>query len=78
VPIDRRGKLAEQPFTFRPTKDGKVLVSWGGRVIKTVAGAAAARLIGQLASADDAAKQLLLAKITGQFKHGTERSSDEP
>ncbi|MCE9576096.1 MAG: hypothetical protein K8W52_23290 [Deltaproteobacteria bacterium] len=75
--MDRRGKLAEQPFTYRATKDGKVLVSWGGRVVTTVAGAAAARLIAQLKSADDPATQLLLAKVTGQFKHGTERSGDE-
>lgn len=76
MPIDRRGKLADEPFTYRATKDGKVLVSWGGRVVTTVAGAAAARLITQLAGADDAATQLLLAKVTGHFKRGTERSGD--
>lgn len=78
MPVDRRGKLAEQPFSYRVTKDGKVLMSWGGRVVKTVAGAAGARLAAQLAAADEDAQQLLLAKATGQFKHGTERAGDEP
>jgi hypothetical protein len=77
MPVDRRGKLAEQPFSFRVTKDGKVMMSWGGRVVKTVAGAAAARLAAQLAAADDAEQQLLLAKATGHFKHGTESAGDD-
>lgn len=72
MPIDQRGKLAEQPFSYRVTRDGKVIMSWGGRVVKTMAGQAAERLAAQLATADDAQAQLLLARATGQFKHGTE------
>ena len=74
--VDRRGKLAEQPFSYRVTKDGKVMMSWGGRVVKTVAGAAGERLAAQLAAASEDEQQLLLAKATGHFKHGTERSGD--
>lgn len=76
MPVDRRGKLAEQPFSFRVTKDGKVMMSWGGRVVKTLAGPAAERLAAQLAAADEDGQQLLLAKATGHFKHGTERSGE--
>lgn len=73
VTVDARGKLAEQPFTYRVTRDGKVLVSWGGRVVSTIAGKAGAKLASQLAAAaDDAAVQLLLARVTGHFKRGTE------
>jgi hypothetical protein len=72
VTVDRRGKLAERPFSFRVTRDGRLIVSWGGRVVKTIAGKVAARLADQLASADDDQAQLLLARATGQFKHGTE------
>lgn len=70
--VDRRGKLAERPFSYRVTRDGAVIMSWGGRVVKTVAGKAAGKLAAQLAAADDDQVQLLLAKATGQFKHGTE------
>lgn len=70
--VDARGKLAEQPFSYRVTRDGKVLVSWGGRVVSTLAGKAGARLAAQLATADEAAVQLLLARATGHFKRGTE------
>ena len=70
--VDRRGKLAERPFSYRVTRDGAVHASWGGRVVKIIAGKAGAKLAAQLAAADDEQAQLLLARATGQFKHGTE------
>ncbi len=70
--IDARGKLDQRPFTYRVTKDGKVMMSWQGRVVKTLAGKPAERLAAALAVASDDERQLLLAKATGQFKHGTE------
>lgn len=72
MPVDARGKLTERPFSYRVTRDGTVIMSWAGRVVKTVAGKPAERLAAQLAAADDDQAQLLLAKATGQFKHGTE------
>jgi hypothetical protein len=52
-----------------------VLISFEGRQVTVVAGPRAARLIAALQQAGDdpAAVQLLLAKATGHFKHGTER-----
>jgi hypothetical protein len=69
---DRRGKLDEQPFSFQVTREGAVRVSWGGRVVKTVAGDAGAKLAARLAAATADAAQLLLARATGHFKRGTE------
>jgi len=61
-------------FTARVTKDERVLVSWQGRVVTTVAGAHGRRLADALGrEQDDAARQLLLARATGNFKHGNER-----
>ncbi len=62
------------PFGYRITKDGRVLVSRGGRVIMTVAGNRARRLIAQLeTAADDAEEQQALARITGNYRRGNER-----
>ena len=65
--------LEDDPFDWRVTKDGQVLVSRGGRVVTTVRGSAAAHLHGRLARASDDEAQQLLARATGNYKHGNER-----
>lgn len=71
---DARGKLVEDPFSFRVTKDGKVFVSRGGQHVVTVAGAAAKKLIATLEAArDEAAVQQALARTTGNYRRGNER-----
>lgn len=67
----------DDPFEYRVTKSGQVLISRGGRQVATVAGARAARLIAVLdaaaASGDEDGVQLALAKVTGNYKRGNER-----
>jgi hypothetical protein len=65
--------LEDDPFDWRTTKDGQVLVSRGGRTVTTVRGPAAARLLGRLAQASDDEAQQLLARVTGNYKRGNER-----
>jgi hypothetical protein len=72
-PVDRRKKLAERPFGHRLTRD-KVLISWRGRIVQTLAGDAAARFRREVAGLDDDGVQLLLARLTGNFKRGNERT----
>jgi len=62
-------------FAHRVTKDGRVRVAFHGRHVVTVAGRQADRLCAALEAAggDDDAVQLLLARATGNFKHGNER-----
>ena len=66
---DARGRLESDPFDYRLTKSGGVEVSRGGRVVLTLGGKRAERLAAQLAAAEGLAEQLLLAKITGHYKH---------
>jgi len=74
MPADRRKRLVKDPFSHVVTKDGKVLVSRSGRSVGVIAGARAERLRTQLAeAADERGVQLLLARATGQYRHGTER-----
>jgi antitoxin (DNA-binding transcriptional repressor) of toxin-antitoxin stability system len=66
-----------EPFTFRVTKAGQVLVSRGGRQVVTVSGSAAARLI-PLLGIDDDTDQDLLARATGNYRRGNERTPHRP
>ena len=71
---DARGQLASEPFAWRTTKDGTVFVTHEGRTAATVRGPAATTLLANLREAPDArAEQLLLARVTGNFKRGNER-----
>lgn len=64
--------LDDDPFSYRVTKDDRILVSRGGRLVVTIAGAQAQRLIGLL-GADPAQDQQLLARATGNYRRGNER-----
>ena len=73
MPSDRRGRLSSDPFEHRATKDGRVLISRGGRAVATVAASKAARLLSAIEVAeDDRAVQQLLARATGHYRHGNE------
>jgi hypothetical protein len=65
--------LDDAPFRYAVTKDGRVRISWRSRVVTTLAGTGAARLIASLAAADDERIQQLLARATGNSKRGNER-----
>ena len=71
---DVRGRLVDDPFSYRVTKSGEVMISRSGRLVLTVGGAAGVKLLKALgATATDAAEQLVLAKATGNYKRGNER-----
>jgi hypothetical protein len=71
--IDKRGKLNEEPFTFRKTKDGKVLLYWHGRQVMILKEHTAEKFLQAVMQADSHETQLLMARATGHFKHGSER-----
>ncbi len=65
--------LADDPFAYRVTKDGRVLIDRGGRTVTVVAGTPATALTSKLAAADDDGVQQLLARATGNYRRGNER-----
>jgi hypothetical protein len=67
--------VSADEFGWQATKDGRVRITWGGRVVTTLAGAAAARFMHQVEGADEETVQGLLARATGNFKRGNERLS---
>ncbi|MBA2543841.1 MAG: hypothetical protein H0V17_29625 [Deltaproteobacteria bacterium] len=69
--IDKRGKLAEEPFDVQITRD-KVLVRFRGRLVRTLTGADADEIRDAVATGPEAV-QLVVARKTGNFKRGNER-----
>jgi len=71
---DKRNKLDEDIFLCRMTKDGKVLISWRDKQVTVLKGGEAAAFIRKYSDADDKHRQLLMAKATGNFKRGNEKT----
>lgn len=75
APIDQRNKLDEDPFDYQVFKDGRVQISWNRKPVMILKGTKAADLRGKLEQAEGKDVQLLLAKVTGHFKHGNEKQA---
>ncbi len=71
--IDKRNRLDEEIFTYRITKDKKVFISFQGRHVTTLAGKSSEKFLSKINLADFKEAQLLMAKATGNFKHGNEK-----
>lgn len=72
-PVDERGRLESDPFTWRASKSGLVFISRGGKIVTTIRGKAADQFLDKISALDDDGSQLLMAKQTGHYKHGNER-----
>jgi hypothetical protein len=70
---DRRNRLDEEIFAYRESKDGKVFISWNGKQVTILKDQAARKFLAAVAGLEGKAAQLVMAKITGNFKHGNER-----
>ena len=73
--IDKRGILEEEVFTYRITKDKKVFISWHGKQVTILGGRKAEVFISDIENANGKDAQLIMAKATGHFKHGNEKTS---
>ncbi|HWI74383.1 MAG TPA: hypothetical protein VNT55_20655 [Baekduia sp.] len=63
-------------FAYRLVKDGRVRISHRDRHVVTLAGERAAAFRAALQE-DGADEQLLMARVTGNFKRGNERVARE-
>lgn len=64
--------LTEDPFAYRVTKASEVRISRGGRVVLVLGGPRAQRLLARLGTGEEADQQVL-ARVTGNYRHGNER-----
>ncbi|WP_137789398.1 hypothetical protein [Bacillus sp. E(2018)] len=74
--IDKRNRLEEKPFSYRETKGQNVFVDYYGKQVKILRGKEAEKFLHRIRAAEsEMAEQLIMAKITGNFKRGNERQS---
>jgi hypothetical protein len=71
--IDKHGELEQKPFSYRATKDGLVFLEFHGTTVKTIAGEPAKKFLKKVDSLEGLELQLVLAKLTGNFKRGNEK-----
>ncbi len=72
---DARGRLAESPFDYQASKDGRVMLRAHGKIVKTLAGREASQFLAKASGLEGQDLQLLLARATGQFKFGNEKAA---
>jgi hypothetical protein len=73
--IDKRNKLDEEPFYFNVSKDNKVFIYWNGKLIKILKGTESEKFLQRIKNVDTKGAQLIMAKVTGNFKHGNEKDN---
>ena len=71
--IDKRHILNDEVFSYFQSKDGKVFLYWHGKPVKTLKGPEALRFIEKIAGIEHHDAQLLMARLTGNFKRGNEK-----
>lgn len=72
--IDKRNRLDENPFSYQITKDNAVFIEYHGKRVKILKGKEADKFLERIKVAEnEKEEQLILAKITGNFKRGNER-----
>jgi hypothetical protein len=71
--IDKRHVLDNKIFTYRTIKADKVFIYWHEKQVAALKGQEAQRFIDKITPLNDHEAQLVMAKITGNFKRGNER-----
>jgi hypothetical protein len=74
--IDKRNRLDEEVFSYHVTKNQTVIITWLGKQVKVLKGKEAEKFLAKEAQAVTKKDiQLLLAKATGNFKRGKNKSA---
>jgi hypothetical protein len=60
-------------FSYRTRKDGTVAIFWNNRPATVLTGKLAERFLDAAPDASHEERQLLMARVTGNFKRGNER-----
>ena len=72
-PSAKKESLEEEVFSYQVTKGGIVFIFWHGKTVTTLKGKHAESFLAKVGNADSEKAQLVMAKVTGNFKRGNER-----
>lgn len=74
--IDKKNRLDEEVFSYRVTKNNTVFIDWYGKQVTILKGKEAEKFLVKMDQASKhKEKQLVMAKITGNFKRGNEKEA---
>ena len=73
--IDKRDRLKDEVFSYRVSKDNKVFISWQGKQVMILKDKEGEKFLTKISTVDTIEAQLIMAKITGNFKRGNEKTS---
>lgn len=71
--IDKRNRLEKEPFLYRVSKDNKVFIFWDEKRVMILKGKESEKFLAKIEKVYKIESQLIMAKITGNFKHGNEK-----
>lgn len=71
--IDKNNRLKEECFSYRVSKDNKVFIYWHEKQVMILKGKESEKFLAKIENADTLESQLIMAKITGNFKRGNEK-----
>jgi hypothetical protein len=71
--IDKRNRLEEEPFSYSISKDNKIFLYWFEKQVMILKGKESEKFLARIKNADRKEAQLVMAKVTGNFKRGNEK-----
>jgi hypothetical protein len=72
--VSRGDPFESEVFSYRVVADGRIFIQWHGREVTILKGKAAERFLTRISGLTGEAAQLVMAKVTGNFKRGNERA----
>lgn len=73
--VDKRNILDEESFSYKITKDNKVFLYWHGKQVNMLRNKESEHFITKVKNVDTKEAQLIMAKLTGNFKRGNEKGN---
>ena len=70
---NKRNRFDERVFSYQVSKGGKVFIHWYGKQVMILKGNQAQKFLGRVEGLGEKEAQLIMAKVTGNFKRGNER-----
>lgn len=69
--------MSELGFSYRTLKNKDVEILHHGRLVSTLRGHEAKEFLSEVASGTEHDAQQLMARVTGNYKHGNERQASQ-
>jgi hypothetical protein len=66
-------KFSEEVFSYKSSKDKKIFIYWYSKLVMILKGKESEKFLARIANADFQESQLIMAKVTGNFKRGNEK-----